>query len=197
MDLLQELKDWASFASRLHPTHLLAALAFGTISFLVTWALVDYARVLRLRRKLPPGPFPLPLLGSFFQIPKYKPWVTWERMSKEYNNPMITLWNGHRPVIVCNDAWTISDLLEKRAAIYSSRPRLVTLADLPETTYTNQIALGYGDRWRLHRRLMVSSYRPERCTAFTLLNPRPPSIPLWGVSQFVSTAHSRETKPKS
>ncbi|KAH9900103.1 cytochrome P450 [Xylariomycetidae sp. FL2044] len=128
-------------------------MAFGTL-LLFGWIIVAYARVLRQRRKLPPGPFPLPIFGNYFQVPTYKPWVTWEQMSKKYDNPMITIWNGHRPVIMCHDAWTISDLLEKRAPIYSSRPRLYASGDLVESTEWNQICLVYGDQWRRHRKLM-------------------------------------------
>ena len=45
-------------------------------------------------------------------------------------NPMITAWNGHRPCIIRNDAWTISDLDEKRAALYSSRPWFPSIGDM-------------------------------------------------------------------
>jgi hypothetical protein len=117
--------------------------------------LYDYTQVLVLRRRLPPGPFPVPLFGNYFQTPAYKPWETWERWSKLYNNPLITIWNGHRPVIMCNDAWTISELMEKRASIYSSRPILVAAADIINTTHFNQIALPYGDQWRNQRKLTV------------------------------------------
>lgn len=97
------------------------------------YLIYDYTRILLLRRKLPPGPIPLPIFGSYFITPKAKPWVTWERWSKQYDNPMITIWNGHRPCIVCHDAWTVSDLMEKRAAIYSSRPRMPSMGDMVST----------------------------------------------------------------
>lgn len=101
-----------------------------TISLLLLFSLPilfilgDYIRVLYIRQRLPPGPFPLPLVGNFFQIPKVKPWVEFEKWSQYYDNPMFTIWQGHRPTIMCNDIWTISDMLDKRANIYSSRPRM-------------------------------------------------------------------------
>lgn len=137
------------------PVHLAITLLAAAIAVPILWLLHAYVRVLLLRRKLPPGPFPVPLFGNYFQTPVYKPWETWERWSKFYDNPLITIWNGHRPVIICNDAWTISDLTEKRAAIYSSRPVLVAAADIVNTTRYNQIALPYGDQWRNQRRLTV------------------------------------------
>lgn len=119
------------------------------------WLAVDYARVLLLRRRLPPGPFPLPLLGNYFDMRMKRPWIHWEQLANKYKSPLMTLWNGHRPVIVCSDAWTISELFEKRANIYSSRPRFVCMGDLTNTTENNQVCLKYNERWRLHRRLTV------------------------------------------
>jgi hypothetical protein len=130
---------------------LIGLFAMGSLS----WIVFDYVRVLKLRRKMPPGPFPLPLFGNWFDIPKIKPWIEFENMSKRYSSPMITLWNGRRPVIICNDAWTISDLLEKRAALYSSRPHMIVMGDMMNQTETNQVCQVYGDKWRMHRRLTV------------------------------------------
>ena len=103
---------------------LLAVPAFAVL-YVCVWVTRDYLRVLRLRKQLPPGPFPLPLLGNFLHMRMERPWIHWEKLGVQYNAPMLTLWNGHRPVLVCNDAWCISDLFEKRASIYSSRPRMV------------------------------------------------------------------------
>ena len=117
--------------------------------------LVDYSRVLLLRRKLPPGPFPFPIVGNVLQLPKSKPWIIFEKWSQEYNDPLITVWIGRAPSIMVNDAWTASELMEKRANIYSSRPRHVVLGDMLNNTDTNQTLLTYGDQWRIHRKLTV------------------------------------------
>jgi hypothetical protein len=125
------------------------------VGFIVVVILVDYARVLLLRRQLPPGPFPLPIVGNVLQLPKSKPWIMFEKWSQDYNDPLITVWVGRAPSIIVNDAWTASELMEKRANIYSSRPRHVVLGDMLNNTDTNQTLLTYGDRWRIHRKLTV------------------------------------------
>ncbi|KAJ4176540.1 hypothetical protein NW755_014354 [Fusarium falciforme] len=81
---------------------------------------------------------------------------------------MITIWYGHKPSIVCNDIWTITDLCDKRASIYSSRPPMVMLGESRNASENDQAVLPYGDRWRYHRRLThqavgtqaVRAYRP-------------------------------------
>lgn len=156
MAILQH--GWTPRVAAIQPVHLAVIASIVFFGFPIFWLAIDYARVLKQRRRLPPGPFPIPVFGNYFQVPKYKPWVAWEQLSKKHDNPLITIWNGHRPVIICHDAWTISDLLEKRAAIYSSRPRMYAIGDMPDCTETNQPALVYGDKWRLHRRLMVSYF---------------------------------------
>jgi len=117
--------------------------------------LVDYGRMLRLRQKMPPGPFPLPIVGNVLQLPKRKPWYRFEEWANKYNNPLITVWFGRQPTVVLNDAWTASDLMDKRANIYSSRPVFQVPGELMEGRLYNQTMLPYGDRWRLHRRLTV------------------------------------------
>ena len=117
--------------------------------------LADYTRMLWMRRRLPPGPFPLPIIGNHFQTPAVRPWIAWEKWAEYYNTPMLTLWIGRHPRIILSDAWVASDLLEKKSEIFSSRPRLIVMGDAIKATTTNQTVLEYGDRWRIHRKLMV------------------------------------------
>jgi hypothetical protein len=130
------------------------------LGFLTLVLLVDYARMLQLRSKLPPGPFPLPIVGNVLQLPKVKPWYKFEEWSKKYNNPLITVWFGRRASVILNDAWTASDLFEKRANIYSSRPTFEVPGRVMGYETCNQTMLRYNDQWRLHRKLLVSTLPP-------------------------------------
>lgn len=143
------------------PQRLSAADAYRFLGILAGMAvaaiLADWVRMLVMRRRLPPGPFPLPLVGNHFQTPKVKPWITWEKWAKDYDAPLMTLWIGRHPRIIISDAWVASELLEKKSDIFSSRPRLVLMGDVINCTTTNQTTLEYGDRWRVHRKLMVGT----------------------------------------
>jgi Cytochrome P450 len=164
----------------------LASLGLGLVAILL-----DYVRILRLRQKLPPGPFPLPLVGNHFQTPSIRPWLEWEKWTEHYKSPMITLWIGRHPRIILNDAWTASDLLEKKSDIFSSRPHLIVMGDVINATKTNQTTLPYGDRWRIHRKLMVSFPESLRCkinkSSTQRLAPKP----------FATTGLSRPMNPRS
>ncbi|KAK3638741.1 hypothetical protein LTR56_012848 [Elasticomyces elasticus] len=124
---------------------------------------IDYVRMLRLHRKMPPGPMPLPIIGNTHLLPKVKPWYYFEQLSKQFDSPVITFWIGRNPTVWINDAQSASELLEKKAAVYSSRPRMVVFAELTDMQQssdpnakvpgTNLVTMYYGERWRVHRKL--------------------------------------------
>lgn len=74
---------------------------FGTLNVLLailavaaTALVLDYGRMLYMRSKMPPGPFPLPIIGNTWSLPDHKPWIWFEEVAKQYNAPLITIWIG-------------------------------------------------------------------------------------------------------
>jgi hypothetical protein len=124
----------------------------------ICWVLLTYTQMLRQRATLPPGPFPWPIVGNVLQLSKSKPWLQFKEWSRANNNGLLTIWIGRTPTIVCNDAWSASDLMDKRSNIYSSRPRYVVFGDVTGQSTTNQVLLPYNDHWRLQRKVMVCTY---------------------------------------
>ncbi|KIW10511.1 hypothetical protein PV08_11475 [Exophiala spinifera] len=127
-------------------------IAIGLVVFGLLAVVVDYVRMLRLRSKMPPGPMPWPIIGNTFSLPDVKPWFYFEELSKRYKTPVITYWIGRNPTVWINEATAASEILDKRAAIYSSRPRMVVFGEL-SMGQNNIVSMYYGDRWRLHRKL--------------------------------------------
>lgn len=72
----------------------LVNVALGLMAIAATIIAVDYAHMLYLRSKMPPGPVPLPIVGNTFSLPDNKPWIYFEELSKKYNTPLITFWIG-------------------------------------------------------------------------------------------------------
>ncbi|KAF2867757.1 cytochrome P450 [Massariosphaeria phaeospora] len=115
--------------------------------------IADYAWMLHLRSKMPPGPLPLPIIGNTYQLPDNKPWIYFEELSKKYNTPLITFWIGRLviPYLPSNE------LLDKRAGIYSSRPKMLVFAELGagQNNLVNMYTTTQAerDRWRVQRKL--------------------------------------------
>lgn len=135
-----------------------------------------------LRKSQPPGPLPLPIVGNTYSLPENKPWILFEKISKDYKSPVITFWIGRNPTVWICDAWAASEILERRAAIYASRPRMIVFGELG-TGQHNLVSMYYGPRWRVHRKLthmgvglqQVRSYRDfqndeSRLVAYALLS---------------------------
>ncbi|KAJ3563542.1 hypothetical protein NP233_g8875 [Leucocoprinus birnbaumii] len=63
-------------------------------------------------------------------------------------------------IVVLNDSQMARDLLDKRSAIYSSRPRMNMLMDVVGVDYLFG-SLPYGEEWRSSRRLFQQYYTPS------------------------------------
>ncbi|OTB10567.1 hypothetical protein K445DRAFT_308698 [Daldinia sp. EC12] len=89
----------------------------GMLSFII-WQL---SKLGRRPKNYPPGPPTLPLIGNLHQIPSQKRHEKFERWAREYG-PIYSLMLGNKVMIVLNSDQAIKDLVDKRGAIYSSRP---------------------------------------------------------------------------
>ncbi|OAA57109.1 Cytochrome P450 [Niveomyces insectorum RCEF 264] len=130
----------------------------AVLSVAVAAVLADYARMLYLRSRMPPGPFPWPIVGNTFSLPEHKPWIYFEELSQKYDVPLITFWIGRNPTVWINDAWCAHEILEKKAQIYASRPRMVVFGELG-TGQSNLVTMrvrnnAERDQWRIHRKLI-------------------------------------------
>ncbi|KZT05260.1 cytochrome P450 [Laetiporus sulphureus 93-53] len=72
-------------------------------------------------------------------------------------------------IVILNSVRAARDLLEKRGATYSDRPRFVLLSELIESVKPNILLMSVGDEWRKHRkwfqttlssRVSLDGYRP-------------------------------------
>ncbi|KAH8913348.1 cytochrome P450, partial [Atractiella rhizophila] len=111
-----------------------------------------------------PGPPGLPLIGNLLSLPKERPWVQMEKWSREYG-PIYRLQLGSRNFIVLGTAKAAYDLLDKRSAIYSSRPRQIMTSELVSRGL-RMTFMQYTDLWKRERKLLHQLTQPKAAASY-------------------------------
>ncbi|KAF8209421.1 cytochrome P450 [Mycena galopus ATCC 62051] len=119
---------------------------------------------MRPGNKLPPGPRSLPFLGNAHQVPKTRMWETFSEWAGLYGDIVYFRIIG-RHFIVLNTAQAANDLLVKRSALYSDRPRFVMAGTLIGRE-TSLIFSPYGARLRKCRRMLHESLNLHVCSQY-------------------------------
>ncbi|KAF8895087.1 cytochrome P450 [Infundibulicybe gibba] len=114
----------------------------------------------RHRFPFPPGPKPRPLIGNALEIPTQAAWITYAKWAKTYGSNILHAETLGQHIIILNSLDDATELLEKRASNYSSRPPLPML-ELMDCVNFNVSVLPHGDLWRRHRRVLQQSFRKD------------------------------------
>lgn len=103
---------------------------------------------------LPPGPKKLPIIGNVHQVQKKKQFLQFYEWSKRHG-PIMSLSMGGQPLIILSTTQAAQDLLAKRSAKYSDRPKMVMAGELV-TKGMHMLIRPYDDSYKLHQRLEAS-----------------------------------------
>ncbi|KAI1080805.1 cytochrome P450 [Whalleya microplaca] len=109
------------------------------------------------RSELPPGP---KVIKSGLQ----KPWLWFRELNNQYGD-VVFLQLGPTPTIVLGSAQAAWDLLEKRGAKYSSRPRFIMGGELLSDNMRGLMA-PYGSFWRRWRKLLHSGFMQRQSKTY-------------------------------
>ena len=109
------------------------------------------------RSELPPGPKTL-------KTGIRKPWLWFQELSTEYGD-VVYLQMGPTPTIILGSAQAAWDLLERRGAKYSSRPRFIMGGELLSGGMRGLMAQ-YGPFWRKWRKLLHGGFMQRRSETY-------------------------------
>ncbi|KAF5310685.1 hypothetical protein D9619_008116 [Psilocybe cf. subviscida] len=135
------------------------SVALGAACAVLAYSLVKHWSQRRFR--LPPGPRGIPILGNVFDIPSRDEWKAYQTWGAELGSDIISLNMAGTPMIVLNSREVARDLLEKRSAIYSDRPRYVMLNELCGFGWDFNFQ-PYGTAWKNRRKLFTREMQPPK-----------------------------------
>nr|WET52770.1 cytochrome P450 76BK1 [Clerodendrum bungei] len=141
---------------------------FSAIVIAASLMILAYNYMTRRRspKKLPPGPYPLPIVGNIFQLGD-KPNRSVTKLAKKYG-PLMSLKFGSLLTVVVSSPELAKEVLQTYDHIFSSR----FIPDALETHNHHNFCIAFlpvGDRWRrirkLFRKVMLSAPRLDSSQA--------------------------------
>ncbi|GAW09277.1 cytochrome P450 [Lentinula edodes] len=109
---------------------------------------------------LPPGPKKLPIVENMFDIPTGACiWLKYAEMCQKYKSDIIHLSALGNSIVVLNSAKMVSDLLDNRGSIYSSRPPAIMLGELMGWG-TSAVFRPNDDLWKAQRKILNQALPP-------------------------------------
>ncbi|KAH9040500.1 cytochrome P450 [Lactarius pseudohatsudake] len=123
----------------------------GSLAVVLGIALILVVRYSRSPwRRVPPGPRGLPLIGNVLEL-RDKVWLFQSDCKQKYEDVMYLSALG-QPILILNSLKAASELLDRRANIYSGRPRLIMAQEIISGGLMFAILNPVDDYWRRGRR---------------------------------------------
>ncbi|KAI3396191.1 hypothetical protein diail_394 [Diaporthe ilicicola] len=100
--------------------------------------------------RIPDGPRPLPILGSFPFLTQY-PELTLDKWATKFGS-LYSVWLGNQLFVIISSPQVAKDLMVTHGAVFSSRKEMFIKS---QTVFAGRgiTATPYNDRWRKHRRI--------------------------------------------
>ncbi|KAE8318233.1 cytochrome P450 [Aspergillus transmontanensis] len=117
--------------------------------YIIRWILGERKTL----NRLPPGPTSKPVIGNLLDLPSpgTPDWLHWLK-HKELYGPISSVTIFGQTIVILNDRQTVTDLMEKRSGLHSSRPQL-PIAEITDWDDTLGL-LPYNSRFRAYRKAL-------------------------------------------
>uniref|UniRef100_A0A0D9XI01 Cytochrome P450 n=1 Tax=Leersia perrieri TaxID=77586 RepID=A0A0D9XI01_9ORYZ len=141
----------------------MATLILGWLPWLLVSALTLYLLdlIVHSRRRLPPGPCPLPLIGSLHLLGD-QPHRSLAGLAERYG-PLMSLRLGAVTNVVVSSADVVREFVQKHDAVFSDRSIPDSIGDHRKNSI---VFMNPGPRWRALRRIMATElFSPHRLDA--------------------------------
>ncbi|KAJ8562235.1 hypothetical protein K7X08_011526 [Anisodus acutangulus] len=130
--------------------HFISFLLFISFLFLL---IQNWRKSKTLKKKLPPGPWRLPIIGSVHHLTRGVPHRVLNNLTQKYG-PIMYLQLGEVPTIVVSSPHTAKQILKTHDLAFASRPQTM-LGKFICYNCTDIAFSPYGDYWRQMRKLSV------------------------------------------
>ena len=138
-------------------------------------------------RNLPPGPFPLPIIGNAHKFKADSRHVDLTGFEKQYGK-VFRLYLGSQLVVVVSGEKALKEVLVTKSAEFAGRPSFYT-----SDVYSTGMAIGFTDYsagWRLHRKVVASALK-----MYSTINLKQGSVINDEFDLLLKRVHSRNGQP--
>lgn len=128
------------------------------------------------RARLPPGPWPLPIIGNMHQMSELPHQALWH-MAEKYG-PIMYMRMGTHPLVVASTADAAQEFVKVQDKSWAGRPQASTAGRIFSNNFRNIVIAPYGSHWRHMRKICMlelftqrrmESFRPARDEEFALM----------------------------
>ncbi|XP_044961422.1 zealexin A1 synthase-like [Hordeum vulgare subsp. vulgare] len=132
----------------------LCFIAISTTTVLAFWFIKLSVDEAGLRKKrLPPGPWTLPIIGSLHHVASVLPHRTLMQLSRRHG-PLMLLRLGQVSTVVVSSAEAAALVMKTNDPVFADRPRGVTL-HIASSGGKDMVFAPYGDHWRQMRKICI------------------------------------------
>ena len=139
------------------------------IALLLFFTAVYATATIWQNRNLPPGPFPLPVLGNLLSIGQKMPYKDLANMASKYGK-VFRVQMGSRKVIVISSYETAKEALVAKAKDFAGRPEHLVLCNIFARNCTDFAFQSYSHTWKLLRNMAVKAISLNEEKADVLLH---------------------------